>query len=143
MKSQSIFRIAPRKYPFFMVSRKLAQDDRLSWKAKGVLLYLLSLPDDWEIHEVELAKHSPDGLWSLRSALKELLIYGYVVRRQVRREHGHFCGYSYLVYEDPLKAGVVVPATDWEKIEKVKTAFKDSEMAMLERDMREDGRYDA
>ena len=37
----------------------------LSWKAKGILAYVLSLPDDWNINLNELMKHATDGEASL------------------------------------------------------------------------------
>ena len=44
-----------------MINKEMAQDKTLSWKARGLLLYLLSLPDDWNIYESELIKHATDG----------------------------------------------------------------------------------
>lgn len=44
------------------------KDERLSWKAKGILAYALTLPDDWTFHISELARHAKDGEDSLRTA---------------------------------------------------------------------------
>ena len=56
----------------------------LSWKAKGILAYVLSLPDDWNINLNELMKHATDGEASFRTGWKELSDKGYVKRKPVR-----------------------------------------------------------
>ncbi len=63
------------------------KDKRLSWKAKGILAYTLTLPDDWTFHISELAQHAKDGEDSLRTGFKELKELGYVKRYPVRDEH--------------------------------------------------------
>ncbi|MDA2564758.1 DnaD domain protein [Bacillus cereus] len=60
------------------------KDERLSWKAKGILAYALTLPDDWTFHISELARHANDGEDSLRTGFKELKELGYVKRYPVR-----------------------------------------------------------
>jgi hypothetical protein len=48
----------------------------MSWKARGILIYMLSLPDDWEVHLSEIAKHSEkDGRDSFASGIKELEVF--------------------------------------------------------------------
>ncbi|SCC45274.1 DnaD domain protein [Bacillus mycoides] len=63
------------------------KDKRLSWKAKGILAYTLTLPDDWTFHISELAQHAKDGEDSLRTGFKELKELGYVKRYPVRDEN--------------------------------------------------------
>lgn len=97
---QSIFRIQKdNSNPYVMVNKQFIKNEKLSWKAKGVLTYLLSLPDNWKIYEDEIAKHSKDGRECLRSTIKELMDHGYIKREIIRDEKGHFKGYSYSVYE--------------------------------------------
>ncbi|MHA4131480.1 DnaD domain-containing protein [Bacillus cereus] len=60
------------------------KDERLSWKAKGILAYALTLPDDWTFHISELARHAKDGEDSLCTGFKELKELGYVKRYPVR-----------------------------------------------------------
>lgn len=59
----------------------------MSWKAKGILAYTLTLPDDWTFHISELAQHAKDGEDSLRTGFKELKELGYVKRYPVRDEN--------------------------------------------------------
>lgn len=97
---QSIFRIQKdRENPYVMVNKQFLSNAELSWKAKGLLTYLLSLPDNWQIYEDEIVKHSKDGKDSLRSALKELIDNGYISRERIRNSAGQLKGYDYYVYE--------------------------------------------
>lgn len=98
----SIIRVSKSKdNPYVQVDKRAIQDDRLSWKAKGILSYLLSLPDDWEIYVRELITHAPDGVASLRSGMKELEDSGYLVKSLEHDKSGKFEGYDYTVIENP------------------------------------------
>jgi hypothetical protein len=99
---QTMFRVQKDKNnPYVMLNKELLNDTRLSWKAKGILAYLLSLPDDWKIYEKELAKHSKDGKESLRTGIQELIKAGYIVRTLARDKDGKLRGYEYKVLEKP------------------------------------------
>ena len=89
-----------RETPFVQIDKNALQDTRLSWKSKGLLSYLLSLPDDWKVYINELKNHAKDGRDSTRTALNELIKFGYVTRTQTR-ETGRFVGYDYVVSDVP------------------------------------------
>ena len=72
----------------------------LSWKAKGVLAYLLHLPDDWELHFDELKQHATDGKSSLRTGINELREEGYIVYNKYKDKEGKFV-HEYDIYEYP------------------------------------------
>jgi len=104
--NSTIFRTVKNKdNPYVMINKQFLNDERLSFKAKGILAYLLSMPDDWKIYEAELVKHNKDGLTSLKSGIKELIELGYIVRTKVRDKEGKFKGYEYCVYEVPAEIG--------------------------------------
>lgn len=86
---------------FVTIHKGFIQDSNLSWKAKGLLLYLLSRPDDWQIYETELIKHTSDGLSSLKSGIKELEKTGYIERKRKRDDKGRLKEYEYEVFEQP------------------------------------------
>ncbi|MEK4381146.1 DnaD domain protein [Aeribacillus sp. FSL K6-2848] len=87
---------------YVVMSKVGLHDDRLSWKAKGLLAYMLSMPDDWTFYNEELIKHSPDGSSTFKAAMKELREYGYVVREKLQDEKGRFVGWETIVYEHPV-----------------------------------------
>ncbi|MDS3883795.1 DnaD domain protein [Staphylococcus hominis] len=95
------FRVFKESGEFVTVHKAFIHDASLSWKAKGILLYLLSRPDDWQIYETELIKHTSDKLSSLKSGLKQLEEAGYIKRKRKRDDKGRMQGYEYEVYEQP------------------------------------------
>ena len=103
----NVFRvIKDKENPYVMINKTFLNDENLSWKSKGLLAYILSLPDDWQLYECELVKHSKDGKDSLKSAIKELIQQGYIFRGdRVRNEKGHVTGYDYKVFEIPNQDG--------------------------------------
>ena len=61
-RPKTIFRVAKNKdNPYVMIDKRPLENPSLSWKAKGVLAYLLSRPDDWEIILGDLIKRSTDS----------------------------------------------------------------------------------
>ena len=73
---------------YTVIDNGVIKDTRLSWKARGVFVYLWSMPNNWNFYESEIANHSIDGLSALRSAIKELEKYGYLVRKRRRDSAG-------------------------------------------------------
>jgi len=87
-----------RKNPYVMISREMAQDKSISPKARGVLLYLLSLPDDWKIYHSQLQEGLGVGEDYLNSAMEELLQNGYAERTR-EKVKGMFQPYNYTIFE--------------------------------------------
>ncbi len=77
------------------------RDERLTWKAKGILAYILSLPDDWVFYMEEVTKHSKDGIASLKAGMKELKECGYVKRFPIKGEDGKIHKWETIIYEVP------------------------------------------
>jgi len=103
MTDQTIFRRAKdRENPYVMIDRDVFQNDELSWKAKGLLGYLLSRPDDWIVRMADLANQSTDGMAAVRSAVKELEDAGYMIRARTQDDEGKF-EWTVEVHELPVK----------------------------------------
>jgi hypothetical protein len=70
--------------------REMLQDPQLSFRALGVLVYLLSLPDTWKTDSERLAKSRPagEGRTAIRTALRELEAAGYLRRDRTRGPQG-------------------------------------------------------
>lgn len=85
------------------INNTALKDTRLSFKAKGLMAYMLSVPDDWKFYQSELTNRAADGVSSIRSGLKELEKYGYLVRYQDRdSKTGEFAEIIWDLYEVPL-----------------------------------------
>lgn len=97
--ADSIFKSAPRK-GFTTVYRSVAQDDRLTLKARGLLLLMHSLPEDWEYTISGLAAKAGAGKDQIRSGLAELIMVGYLVKEQTHDAAGKFAGNVYILQED-------------------------------------------
>lgn len=97
----SILRVCKRENPFVQIDKSVAEDTLISWKAKGMMLYLLSRPDNWKIYVNQLSEVATDGREATRSAINELIERGYIVREQRKKPGGAFDGYDYQVFETP------------------------------------------
>ncbi|NLZ48882.1 MAG: DnaD domain protein [Clostridiales bacterium] len=97
----AIFRAVKNKN-YTVIHNGFLEDRNLSLKAKGLLAYFLSKPDDWNFYLRDIIKHARDGKDSISTAIKELMEFGYIERIRNRDERGKFTGgYEYLVYEVP------------------------------------------
>lgn len=85
-----------------MISNVGLRDKNLSFKAKGLLAYMLSLPDDWVFYESEITKHATDGKHSVRAGLQELESNSYLVKNQSRDESGKFSNVEWILHDEPL-----------------------------------------
>ncbi|MDW4036066.1 conserved phage C-terminal domain-containing protein [Staphylococcus saprophyticus] len=101
-----IIRIDKTAGNYFIASKYYVEDENISWKAKGIMSYLFSKPDDWQIYQTQLEKVSKDGKASVRSTINELIDNGYMTRQSRRKSNGDFDGYDYTLHEHPVNDGV-------------------------------------
>lgn len=76
------------------------KDRSLTYKAKGLLSFMLSLPDDWDYSLKGLCAISKESRDGIRSILKELQEHHYLEIEKTRGDKGYF-EYNYLIYEIP------------------------------------------
>jgi len=95
----AVFRVEKNK-DFTVMCNYHLRDKRLSLKAKGLLSFMLSLPEDWDYSLTGLASLCKENIKAIRSAIHELEIYGYVVRERKHGELGRF-DYDYIIKEIP------------------------------------------
>ena len=97
--AESVFK-GGRRRGFTTVYRDVAQDRRLSLKARGLFLLLQSLPDDWQYTISGLATMAGTGKDQIRSGLSELLDIGYLVKEQSHDAGGKFAGNIFVLQEE-------------------------------------------
>lgn len=108
-----VIRVRKRPSNFVMMDKSFLEDTRLSYKAKGILAYLLSKPDNWKVIIGNLVNYSTDGKASVYAGLKELKDCGYYKKTPVRNEQGNrITRWESTVYE----ISVSLP-TDFQEIE--------------------------
>ena len=95
-----VFKVEKNKN-YTVMSNYHLRDKNLSFKAKGLLSFMLSLPDDWDYSMNGLCKVSKESKKAIRSILNELKENGYLVIEQVRGDKGYY-KYNYIIYEHPI-----------------------------------------
>ena len=128
--SETKFVKTKKERNYTVLDNTFIQDASLSWKAKGLMTYLLSLPDDWEIHLSEIEKHSTDGKAALRSAINELKEHGYL-RAEQKRKDNRFAEMIYVIIENPAEKEKSL-FTDFQETGKQKTEKLNSENRTLQ-----------
>ena len=113
---------------YVVMNRTALNDKRLSWKAKGIMAYLLSMPDDWVFYTEELMTHAADGRDSFRSGFNELKKAGYVERKPIKDEvTKKIKEWETIVHEIPIE-----PLTDIPEVEKPLTGNPQMEKPQVE-----------
>lgn len=83
-----------------MLSNTVCQDARLTMRALGVLVRLLSRPDNWRTNSETLAKEFGCGRDAVRGAMHELQAAGYIQVKRVQAENGQIST-QWVVFDDP------------------------------------------
>ncbi|MDE6141278.1 MAG: helix-turn-helix domain-containing protein, partial [Bacilli bacterium] len=94
-----VFKIEKTKN-YTIMSNYHLRDINLSLKAKGLLSFMLSLPEDWDYSLNGLVSVSKESKKAIRSILNELKENGYLIVEQTREKNGYY-KYNYIIYEVP------------------------------------------
>lgn len=98
----SVLRIHKKQNNFVILDKTCLNEVSISWGAKGLHAYLISLPDNWRVRISDLQKRATNGRDSVRALLNELELAGYIKKLMIRNEEtGRFNGMEFLVVETP------------------------------------------
>ena len=79
-KDKTVYR-APKsketRQGYLRILNSVIQDSRLSYRARGVLAYVLSMPDNWTHSAEKISANGIEGRDAIQSALRELRQFGY------------------------------------------------------------------
>ena len=120
-------KIEKTKY-YTTISNIVLNDTELSWRAKGLWAYMMSLPDDWDYSIRGLATRAKDGRDSVSSGLNELKKHGYLTVESVRDSCGRIVDSEYTIYEKSIH-GKVAENPDTVNPDTGYTPEKNGEMA--------------
>ena len=96
--------------PFCRIDKIPINDEKISFKAKGILTYCLSKPDGWKVNIKDLCNHATDQDKSVRAGLQELIDNQYCVRVKIlAADTKRILQWSYIIYERPY-SGKIMPA---------------------------------
>ena len=89
-----------------MLDHKIARDKRLGWSARGVLIYLLTRPDNWQVSVPNLMNEVGEssqrtGRDATYKIINQLIEAGYMARVQNRNADGSLGEQEIIVGEDP------------------------------------------
>ena len=91
----------PERKSCTKICNDVLRNKSLSLKARGLLCYLLSLPDEWNVNLETIS--DKDGRTSVISGMRELKQGGYLVRT-IERDNGVIVRNVWTVFEEPQKA---------------------------------------
>jgi hypothetical protein len=101
---------------YYILNNATVADKELSWAARGLLVFLLTKPDNWRVSpahlvsETKLAIGKQSGRDHVYTLLSELIAAGYIAREQIRDESGKIDDTDYIVNEAKIKDGFPVAA---------------------------------
>ncbi|NCB67424.1 MAG: hypothetical protein EOM47_01075 [Bacteroidia bacterium] len=83
---------------------EILQSKTLTCDEVRVLVYLLSLPKDWSIYKTNIWKKINIGRDRFNKTWKSLESLGYIVKNPILGKNNMIDGYSYIIYEEPVKS---------------------------------------
>lgn len=111
----AIIHTKKRENPYVQIDKRCLEDTRLSWRAKGILAYLLSKPDDWQVSIQDLQNKAKEGREAVQATLKELRENGYAHLEIIKGEKGSFGGKKWVICEEPTNGFSVHPPAPTDK----------------------------
>lgn len=91
-----------KKVKWTTIDNAVIDDETLSFKALGLLVWLLSKPDNWSFNYRHIATTHMDGNASVMSGMRELEEAGYVQRDKVRNPLDGTFTWQINVHEEPV-----------------------------------------
>jgi len=95
---------------FTQIPNDWLRDNRLTYKARGLLAELLTHTVGWEVSIARIANNGVDGRDAIGSAIQELEIFGYLRREQQRDPSGRLSGNLWIT-QDPNQPSTDKPST--------------------------------
>lgn len=75
---------------YTVIANEPINSGQLSFRALGVLVHILSKPDDWRTSSAHLARRGKEGRDAIRKAITELEAAGYITRHRCQDRTGRW-----------------------------------------------------
>lgn len=86
---------------FVQIPNDWMRDARLSHRARGILAEIMTHSDGWEITVQHLVRNGTEGREAVRTAIKELVKFGYLRQERAQDETGRMLGSQYTIQIPP------------------------------------------
>jgi len=83
---------------YSIIHNECLKDSTISWRAKGLYAYMMTLPNGWNIRRGEIFNHAIEGKDAANKAFNELIQKGYI-KKVFIREKGKIKGFEYILYK--------------------------------------------
>ena len=106
---------------FTIIENECLQDPTLDIPERGLLVTMLSLPDDWDFSGIGLAAILPCGKSRVFSSLKKIEKAGYLRRTRICDKNGRFIDWLYEISGKPIfgqKIDASCPVTENRELDK-------------------------
>lgn len=100
--SNMIFKRKVKIDNYTMIHNNILRNQKLSARAKGLMCYILSLPDDWTLNKQNLYAQFKEGKDALNTAWEELTESKYLNHYPFKDDSGKIVKWLVEVYEDPM-----------------------------------------
>ena len=98
-----------RSDQFAIIPNAVASDDRLTFEERGVLVYLLAKPHDWNVSVKNLQNEGGIGRDKVYRILQKLEQIGYLKREQTKSSDGRFAAFNYTIHDDAVPENLPLP----------------------------------
>lgn len=98
-----IVRAARPETGYTTIRNDVLRDVRLSFRARGILAYILSHTDNWRTDAEAMAAVASEGRQAIQTALKELKAAGYIETRKSQDAMGRWTTTT-IVYDTPIES---------------------------------------
>ncbi|QOP41055.1 hypothetical protein [Sulfurimonas marina] len=110
--------MSKRNDGFTQIENSIVNYPKISFKAKGILMYMKSKPKTWKFYINDILKHTSDKRDAVRSGIQELIDVGYVTKEEKRNDKGQF---EYIYKIHPNRDGKTVTENPIREIQCGKT----------------------
>jgi hypothetical protein len=97
----AVVHVKKRDNPYVQIDKRVFEDPRLSWRAKGIMGYLLSKPNGWKVNVIDIWGKGKEGRNAVQDCMAELKLHGYADLVTTHDENGVFTGKEWVVSEEP------------------------------------------
>jgi hypothetical protein len=94
-------------HPFTRADKGFINDSSISFKAKGIMLYLLDKPDYWVLRHSDLKNNATDSDTSIRNGIRELEQAGYIRIQKHIDGRGRVNPEKYWIFEERQTTPIV------------------------------------